>query len=127
MIHLKEADFCGSPENIAEVLKNFGDIYLGGAEEFGKGSYVFTIKRFTNWYKDNEGVKPLYVLIPNRTIIKVWPDDTEKYLEIKYGTATRGLVSVTAGIILHNKNRIGLYICLDPAGDILEDEDSFGI
>jgi hypothetical protein len=128
VIYLKNAGFTGDQADVAEVLKNFGDLYLGGGHlEPPVPNYFFIVKKFVNWYKDNEGIKPLYVLIPNRIIFNVWPDNLENYLDVKYGTATKNRIPITGGVVIQNKDRVGLYVCLDPAGEVLEDGDGFGI
>lgn len=124
MFDLDKARINGRGEDVEAVVKYFGDLYVGDCND-GQDSIEFTVKRFTNVYKGAPSQKfPLYVLIPSKYLVSVWPSNPSKYEDIKYGTSDRVKAPL---IVLHLPNKIGLLVCLTPDGNKLKDEDSFGI
>lgn len=129
MFRLDDLQINGESNDVSEVKRIFGGIEIK-AEGISWGlnnSPIFTVRRFTNWYKDSQGKKPLYFLVPDRKITAVWPDNSAGYNNFKYGTASgAGSDSVVAGVSMH-MDCIGIYICLSPKGEALEDRNSFGM
>lgn len=90
-----------------------------------------TVRRFRNVYTDPSGEKPLYVLVPDSAVLHVWPGSHAQYSTVKFGTATpmgeRHNVPICSAVVLQRTDGIGLYICLDPRGTLIRDEDNLGI
>jgi len=125
-IRIRELEIFGNFSKAKDVIvKNFG-----GIELCSFGIDVPEIKLeirqvLPNFYKASDATKekdPLFVIVPDRKIGTVWPDDIKKYDDIRFGIATKGWkMPITHGVVFH-KGTTGIYICMKhiPPGIMLE-------
>jgi hypothetical protein len=119
----------GREQDVKAVKQLFGELAFeaDGTSSDSNPPINLTVKRLRNWYKDMHGKSPLYCLVPDRVVYCVWPQRDGSVAEVKYGTASNQHGNICSGLVVHLKNRVGLYFCLSPAGSVIEDDNSLGI
>lgn len=136
MRELSRQRFTGEREHIAAVLEHFGQIeFMGENWHFDPTDlFTFKIKRVDNPYigwQDRETGKwpPLYIIVPNRNVVAIWPRPHEEHSDIKLGSALsdNGKYLCQALAIQLLKKQIGLYFCLTSAGDAITESGALGI
>lgn len=132
MRSLRNATIVGDRAAVANVRNLFGHIDfasagLGGAAENGPPVTLRITRVLANCYKVSDATPesaPLYILVPDTTITLVWTGTDHQ--EIRYGTAMQGDKPITGAVCIF-KGTCGLYFCLTPAGEQIDDTGALGI
>lgn len=136
MRSLQDQTFLGDYRDCAIVQQLFASVEFVTLSDFmnptgHRERVIFTVRRFRNLYLPGSGEKPLFFLVPDEPIACVWPDNLDQYQCTKYSTASpmgdRSDIPVVTAICLQRKDAVGLYLCLDPRGALIRDEDNLGI
>jgi hypothetical protein len=141
MQYLKDTKITGPKHHVSRLLKLFGQTYFG---PIGMGEVQFELTHvFAN--KVYGGVslverptikrEPLYVLVPNMKLDAVWAPSKnhlsvevcEDGIEVRFGPASSvGAIHICNAVSIRIDRSV-LYMCLDPAGRLVDESSNMGV
>ena len=131
MIRLKDVDIQGNRADVEAVKDSWGEVEFAlcdGVCMLGIEPVRMRITRvLANYYRTpfaTPETAPLFILVPYKTVRSIWPRDQGD--DVRYGTARKDSEVVTGALVVH-KGFKGLYFCLSPEGERIDDVGSLGI